>query len=414
METKMRVLVVGKGGREHALATKIAESKSLEKIWVAPGNSGMKKMGLECVAVESTPDILIFCKEQKIDLVVLGPEGAILSDLKENLEAKGILCLAPSQKAGQLEASKAFCKKVLVDAGLKTAAFEVAKDELSALEMVLKHDFSKPLVIKADGLAQGKGVHVCANQDQAKKAAQELATHYGFPLLFEQCLIGQELSAFALCDGNDFVFLGTACDYKRITPDPFSLNTGGMGAYSPCDFLTPEDEIEVLNIFKKSLKVLKDQNTPFSGFLFAGLMKTAEGLYILEFNVRMGDPETQALLPRIKSDFLDLLVKAAKVQLKGQKVEFFDQNSVHVVAVSGGYPTNQMILGKEIHAPQSTAEGTQLFFAGVTEQHGQLVNTGGRVLGVTAVAETRSQAREMAYRERSKISTSRESISARI
>lgn len=399
----MRVLVVGKGGREHALTKKISESSLLQKIWVAPGNAGMKKMGLDCVPVESAPEILAFCEKHKVDLVVLGPEAAILSDLKEKLEEQGIPCLAPSKKAGQLEASKAFCKKVLVDAGLKTASFEMAEDGIAASDLIAKHNFAQPLVIKADGLAQGKGVHVCENQQRALSSAHELAENYGFPLLFEQCLVGKELSAFALCDGEDFVFLGTACDYKRITPDPFSANTGGMGAYSPCDFITEEDNEQISEVFRKSLKTLKDQGTLFTGFLFAGLMKTDEGLYVLEFNVRMGDPETQALLPRIKSDFLALLMKTVKCELKGQVAEFLDKHSVHVVAVSGGYPTNHMKLGYPLKVPNEMPAGTQLFFAGVSAQDDHLINSGGRVLGVTSLAKTREEARKTAYHEIRKV-----------
>ncbi len=393
----MRVLVVGKGGREHALAQKISESKQIQKVWIAPGNPGMQRMGFECVPVEKSVDILSFCLQQCVDLVVLGPEGAILSDLKDLLEQKGVSCLAPSKEAAQLEASKVFCKKILVKAQVKTATFEVAQDWEGARKLIASHDFSKPIVIKADGLAQGKGVAVCEDRERALICAQEISTAYGFPLLFEECLVGKELSAFALCDGKDFVPLGTACDYKRIDANPFSANTGGMGAYSPCDFLSAEDELEISEIFKKSLKALKKQNTPFVGFLFAGLMKTEQGLYVLEFNVRMGDPETQALLPRIESDLLDLIVKTVQGRLKNQRTQFLDEQSVHVVAASAGYPSNQMDLGHAIEISSDIVEGSQIFFAGVTAEQNSLVNSGGRVLGVTALAKTREEARKTAY-----------------
>ncbi|QDK38836.1 phosphoribosylamine--glycine ligase [Bdellovibrio sp. NC01] len=393
----MRVLVIGKGGREHALAQKISESRQLEKIWVAPGNPGMQQSGFECVAVEKTFDVLSFCKSELVDLVVLGPEGAILSDLKQTLENAGISCLAPIPEAAQLESSKVFCKKILSSAQVKTAAFEIAKDLESAQSLIVKHNFSKPLVIKADGLAQGKGVAVCESAERAFPEAQSLSSAYGFPLLFEECLIGKELSAFALCDGEDFVMLGTACDYKRITANPFSANTGGMGAYSPCDFISEADEKEISEIFRKTLKALKRNDTPFVGFLFAGLMLTAEGLYVLEYNVRMGDPETQALLPRIESDFLDLAVKAVQGRLKNQKVEFLPQESVHVVAVSGGYPQSEMQLGHPIKVPEEMLENAQIYFAGVAKKNESLINSGGRVLGITALADNRAQAREVAY-----------------
>ncbi|HEX7675131.1 MAG TPA: phosphoribosylamine--glycine ligase [Bdellovibrio sp.] len=399
----MRVLIIGKGGREHALAKKISESKQLEKVWVAPGNPGMQKMGLECVAVETTEDVVSFCKSYLVDLVVFGPETAILSDLKESLEKNGISCLAPTVEAAQLEASKAFCKRVLLNAQVKTAGSELARNWDQVQDLISRHDFTKPLVLKADGLAQGKGVHVCESQERALLSAADLTQAYGYPLIVEEYLVGQELSAFALCDGEDFILLGTACDYKRITPDPFSANTGGMGAYSPCDFIDEADQTEISEIFKKSLKVMKKMNTPFTGFLFAGLMKTEQGIYVLEFNVRLGDPETQALLPRIESDLLDLIVKSLQGRLKGLKTEFLDHASVHVVAVSAGYPTHQMELGNAIEVPVQIAEGSQIFYAGVAAKNNKLVNSGGRVLGITALAKTREEARETAYSEIRKV-----------
>ncbi|UYL08439.1 phosphoribosylamine--glycine ligase [Bdellovibrio sp. SKB1291214] len=399
----MRVLVVGKGGREHAIAQKISESKMLETLWVAPGNPGMSKVGLQCVNVEKTPDVLAFCKTNRVDLVVFGPEAAILSDLKEVLEANGVACLAPSREAAHLEASKYFCKEILEDAGLLTAAYQKANTVAEAISFLEKHDFKTPIVVKADGLAAGKGVAVCETLETAKAAVHDLTTAYGFPLLVEECLIGRELSAFALCDGEDFVILGTACDYKRITPDPFSANTGGMGAFSPCDFISTDDEAAIDDIFRKSLKSLKRKGKPYVGFLFAGLMKTDKGLYVLEFNVRLGDPETQALLPRIKSDLLDLSVKAVQGRLEKQKTEFHDYRSVHVVAVSKGYPGNTMDLGHAIQIPTASTEGTNIYFAGVSTKNENLVNTGGRVLGVTALAKTRDEARMKAYQEIRKV-----------
>lgn len=392
----MRVLVVGKGGREHALAQKISESRQTDRLWVAPGNPGMVLMGLECVDLERTADVLEFCEFNHVDLVVLGPEAAILSDLKVNLEAKGISCLAPSPEAAQLEASKIFCKKVLINAQLPTAPYEVVRDLTSGMALISKHNFANPLVIKADGLAQGKGVHVCATQEQAIQSLSEVSRNYGFPVLFEQCLSGRELSAFALCDGEDFILLGTACDYKRINASVFSANTGGMGAYSPCDFLTEQDEEDISEIFRKSLKAMKKQGTPFAGFLFAGLMKTEQGIFVLEFNVRLGDPETQALLPRIESDFLELMVKSMQGRLKSQRIEFKPDQSVHVVVASQGYPGSHMELGHTIEIPRARQEA-QIYFSGVSTKEEKLVNSGGRVLGVTALAQTREEARRKVY-----------------
>jgi phosphoribosylamine--glycine ligase len=216
-------------------------------------------------------------------------------------------------------------------------------------------------------------------------------------------LQGQELSAFALCDGKEFVVLGTACDYKRITPDPYSANTGGMGAFSPCDFITDEDDMQIQEIFQKSLNHLHDLGIPFQGFLFAGLMKTNEGLFVLEYNVRMGDPETQALMPRIRSDLGKLIFDAVNHDLKAGRCEFADEVSVHVVATSQGYPQADMNLGHAIHYPLPDQRSSIVYFSGVSLKDQKLINTGGRVLGLTALAKTKQAAREIVYKDLQKI-----------
>lgn len=400
----MKLVVVGKGGREHALASRLLQSDLVDELWVCPGNEGMRLSGISCSPEESPEAIEKFCLANKISLVVVGPEASILSDLKHRLESQGIACFSPTPEGGQLEASKLYCKSILLEAGIPTAACIQAHHPEQVLEAIQDHDFTNPLVLKADGLAQGKGVWVCETQAQALAGAEALRQQFGFPLLIEECLIGQELSAFALCDGKDFVLLGTACDYKRITEDPFSANTGGMGAYSPCDFITPDDEAKIHEIFSKTLKCLADKNIPYQGFLFAGLMKTSRGLFVLEFNVRMGDPETQALMPRIESDLARLIMAAVSHELKNQSCQLSPCHSVHVVAVSEGYPQAQMQLGGIIDYPSSLASGAQLFFSGVKKQGSHLVNSGGRVLGVTAIANSREEARQIAYSEIHKVS----------
>lgn len=400
----MKIVVVGKGGREHALAKKLKESSLVTDLWVCPGNPGMTLAGLQCAPVEAPEAIEKFCLEQKISLVVVGPEAAILSDLKTRLANHKIPCFAPSQEVAQLESSKMFCKNVLIEAGVPTAKFELCKTKEITLAAVERHDFSAPLVVKADGLAQGKGVWVCENRSQAVEAVESLGTQFGYPLLLEECLIGKELSAFALCDGKDFVLLGTACDYKRITPDPFSANTGGMGAYSPCDFITQEDEETIRDIFAKTLTYLESKALPYQGFLFAGLMKTAKGLFVLEYNVRMGDPETQALMPRLKSDLAKIIMSAVSHELKGQACELVSDTSVHVVAVSKGYPQSQMLTGQTIQHPDLMKLKSALYFAGVGGTPDHLINSGGRVLGVTALASSKDEARKIAYQDLKKIS----------
>lgn len=400
----MRVVVAGKGGREHALALKLKDSPLITELIVCPGNPGMTLEGITCVAVESPDDLVAFCVAEKVALVVVGPEALILSDLKTKLEELGIYCFAPSKEAAQLEASKIFCKKILKGAGVTTAPFTVCQTEQQALAVVRAHDFSQPIVIKADGLAQGKGVWVCENLAKTEEAISYLGLHYGYPLLAEECLRGRELSAFALCDGEEFVILGTACDYKRITPDPYSANTGGMGAYSPCDFINDQDEKHIQEIFRKCLKHLNEIGIPFQGFLFAGLMKTAKGLSVLEFNVRMGDPETQALLPRIRSDLGKLVFEAASHDLKSVSCDFIDMASVHVVTTSQGYPQAEMNLGHAIQYPLRNQRSSTVYFSGVRLEDQKLVNSGGRVLGLTALAKTKEAAREIVYQDLRKVS----------
>ncbi|KYG65927.1 phosphoribosylamine--glycine ligase [Bdellovibrio bacteriovorus] len=398
-----KVVVVGKGGREHALAAKLRESSEVSELWVCPGNPGMQKMGIQCAPVESPADIEAFCLENKVSLVVVGPEAAILSDLKSRLESKNVPVFAPTPNVAKLESSKAFCKEVLEKSGVLTAHWSLAQNNEDALKEIHAHDFSSPIVVKADGLAAGKGVWVCESLAKAEEAVDVLGSQYGYPLLIEECLIGKELSAFALCDGKDFVVLGTACDYKRITPDPFSANTGGMGAYSPCDFISAEDDKTIHETFAKTLNYLSSQGTPFQGFLFAGLMKTAKGLYVLEYNVRMGDPETQSLMPRLKSDLVKIITAAVQHELKNQTCELSSLTSVHVVAVSQGYPQSQMILGNPVTYPTQETK-SRLYFAGVGEKAGQIVNTGGRVLGMTALAASKEEARKQAYEDLKKVS----------
>lgn len=399
----MKVVVVGKGGREHALAEKFKASRRVQALWVCPGNAGMQWQGIECVDIETPSEIAEFCRAQGVSLVVVGPEAVILSDLKTRLTSLGIACFAPEAPAAQLEASKLFCKKVLQKAEVPTAAWQLTHTKEELQKTIDAHSFIKPLVLKADGLAQGKGVWVCESLSQAREGAESLSVQFGFPILVEECLQGKELSAFALCDEEDFVVLGTACDYKRITANPFSANTGGMGAYSPCDFLSPEEEEQIRDIFKKTLRAMHEMGFTYQGFLFAGLMKTEQGLKVLEFNVRLGDPETQALLPRLESDLADLIWAATQHELKNQQCELSGMTSVHVVAVSEGYPQSPMKLGKKISWPQAGTQ-TSLYFASVKKEGVALLNSGGRVLGVTALALSKSEARQKAYADIKRIS----------
>lgn len=394
---KTNVLIMGKGGREHALAKKIQESPLLNQLWVCPGNPGMAMQGISCVEDDSTTSVVSFCLKQNIKVVILGPENYILSDLKTSLEENGVYCFAPTAEAALLESSKAFSKKILQSAGIPTAKAQTVTTSTEGLRVLENHNFEKAgIVLKADGLAQGKGVWVCQSSDEAKEALKQLSHDYGYPVLIEEMLLGEELSAFAVCKDQNFRILGTACDYKRITEDPFSANTGGMGSYSPCDFLEPEDFPKVESIFKNVLTELAAQGLNYEGFLFAGLMKTREDLFVLEFNVRMGDPETQSLLPRVREDLLEMILQARDGKLSSGWSENSSEYAVHVVATSKGYPFKDMLLGQTIHLP---SDFKNILFAGVSKAQEDLVNSGGRVLGVTAIAATKAEARSKAYSE---------------
>lgn len=390
-----RILILGQGGREHALAEHMTASPLLDKLWVCPGNAGMALRGLDCVADDRADAVIRFCRQHRVDIVIPGPEAYMVTDLKARLQAAGVYCFAPTQHLAQLESSKRFAKAVLRQAGLPTARAEQVDDLAAGQRALAAHDFAQGgIVLKADGLAAGKGVVVCPDRARAEQALQALAAAHGFPLLFEEELAGPELSAFALCAGEAFCLLGTACDYKRIRPDPYSANTGGMGAYSPCDFIDGADQQAITQIFSRTLQTLGAQGQHYEGFLFAGLMKTASGIQVLEFNVRLGDPETQALLPRLRADLLALIVQARDGVLQTGTAAAGTDSAVHVVAASRGYPQPDMLLGQPIALPQDLAGIT---FAGVTQRDGELVNSGGRVLGAAALGATRARARQQAY-----------------
>lgn len=388
----MRIVILGQGGREQALAQACLKSSNVSQLFIIPGNAGMTCAGLQCVALSQEDDIVQFCIKEKIDLVIPGNESVILSSIKIKLKALEIPCFSPDPSVARLESSKVFCKNILKAAGLLTANFQLIKNQNEGLEIIQRHDFKKPLVLKADGLAQGKGVWVCADKTTAQKSFEQLTQSFGFPILAEKCLEGRELSAFAVCNGKRFTILGTAVDYKRINDNPFSANTGGMGAYSPCHFIDQKDEKEIENIFQKTLQTLENQNLSFQGFLFAGLMKTNEGLAVIEFNVRMGDPETQALLPRLKTNLLDIILE------KTNKCDVSSDQSVHVVVVSSGYPGSAMQLGHKIQMQNDFYRKNLVYFSGVKAKDGALINSGGRVVGVTALDKSVQSAREKAYK----------------
>jgi phosphoribosylamine--glycine ligase len=380
----VNVLILGSGGREHALAWKIAQSGRLAELHAAPGNPGIAPLG-RChpIRMDDVEGLLGLCREHEIHLVVVGPEAPLVAGIADELRRAGVAVFGPSKAAAQIEGSKTFAKEVLAAAGVPTAAL---LDEARA-----------PCVVKADGLAAGKGVFVCRTQEAAD-AALAPARALGGDVIVEELLEGEEVSLFALCDGQRVVPLAPAQDFKRLEDGDKGPNTGGMGSYSPVPMLG-EDEIEELAglVHRPVIAELARRGAPFVGLLYAGLMLTDAGPRVLEFNCRFGDPETQALLPRLDGDILEALVAAANGDLSGIELEAAPTAAVAVVLAAGGYPEEPEsgipIGGIEV----AGATGALVFHAGTALRHGQLVSAGGRVLNVVGIGDSISEARAQAY-----------------
>jgi phosphoribosylamine---glycine ligase len=380
----VNVLVVGSGGREHALAWKIAESASLTELHAAPGNPGIAALG-RChpIRVDDVEGLLGLCREHEIHLVVVGPEAPLVAGMGDELRRAGVPVFGPSRAAAQIEGSKSFAKEIL-----EAAAVPAAKRLEGA---------TAPCVIKADGLAAGKGVFVCRTQGEADEAV-ERARDFGGDVVVEELLEGEEVSLFALCDGHSVVPLAPAQDFKRLLDGDEGPNTGGMGSYSPVPFLGEDDVEELAGLVHRPVVAeLARRGKPFSGLLYAGLMLTEEGPRVLEFNCRFGDPETQALLPRLEGDLLEALAAAAHGELSGVELTAGPTAAVSVVLASAGYPdapeSGVPIGGVEI----AEATGALVFHAGTALQHGQLMSAGGRVLDVVGTGDSVAEARERAY-----------------
>ena len=405
-----RVLVVGSGSREHAIAIQLKASPHLEKLWVAPGNGGTEFIAENLpIQANDVPRLVQAARDRDVDFVIIGPEEPLSLGLADALHDAGILCLGPSQAAARLESSKTFAKEVMDRAGVATASWARFTDYAIATEYIRLHNL--PLVIKADGLAAGKGVAVC----HTEAAAMSFLHHAmrmgdfgeaGNAVIIEEALVGRELSAFAFCNGEQILPIAPACDYKRIRDGDEGPNTGGMGSYSPPEFADAEmlDRIRT-DVFEPILRHMVEIGAPYSGILYAGLMLTEDGLRVLEFNCRMGDPEAQVVLPRITSDFLALAYATATGTLDEAELTWTDKPSVGVVLASEGYPGNYP-LGLEITGLDQLDPDVFAFHAGTKVDHdtGQLVTAGGRVLTIAAVGETMADAREKAYANAERVS----------
>jgi phosphoribosylamine--glycine ligase len=419
----MKLLIIGSGGREHSICQNLLKSIVVNQIFVAPGNPGIGQSleKVKCLGISATniSALLEFALSEKIDLTIVGPEISLSLGIVDEFKKNNLLIVGPTKEGSQLESSKHFAKKLMNKKGISTAAFEVFEKSEEAVSF-MKHSKENKWVVKADGLASGKGVILCQNNYEAILAIQALMDGEFLgerveKILIEEFLEGQEFSAFALCDQTDFVFLGTACDHKRLLDNNLGPNTGGMGAYAPAEFLSDEEcEWIKENVFNKIILSLNEEKINYNGFLFAGLMKTNTGIKVIEFNARMGDPETQTLFPLFAEDLLPWLMASAtnkmkfiREEKKANNIQLTNKKSVHVVMASKGYPgvdgqiieTGDLIEISNEHMNDLNRDNDiNIYFAGVrSNEENVLVTGGGRILGVTAIAESYLKAREKAY-----------------
>ena len=404
----MNVLVVGSGGREHALCWAIAASPLCDKLYCAPGNAGIAREA-ECVpvAADDLDGLVQFAQRSKIDFVVVGPEQPLVLGLVDRLEAAGIKAFGPTRSAAALEGSKGFMKDFARKAGVPTAAYARFRDPAAARafarEMVVQRP-GAPIVVKADGLAAGKGVTICGDYDAAVAAIDEAMVdrrfgESGAELVLEEFLEGEEVSFFALCDGTTALPFGSAQDHKRVGDGDTGPNTGGMGAYSPAPVMTPQLAERVMReIIRPTVTGMATIGRPFKGVLFAGLMITKDGPKLIEFNVRFGDPECEVLMPRLMSDPLPALIAARDGQLGSFDVRWHDRTALCVIMAARGYP-GEPLRGTEIKGigEAEDLQGVTVFHAGTKQQDGKILANGGRVLAVTALANTPAAAYARAY-----------------
>jgi phosphoribosylamine--glycine ligase len=396
----MNVLLIGSGGREHALAWKLAQSPLLTKLWAAPGNPGIADHAeLAALDAKDHRAVVDFCRRHAIDLVVIGPEAPLVDGLADNLRAMGVLAFGPNRIPAALEGSKGFTKDLCARHNIPTAAYARASDRLAA-EAALG-DFGLPVVIKADGLAAGKGVIIAETADEAEAALDTMFDGSfgaaGEALVIEEYMTGEEVSFFALVDGETVIPFGSAQDHKRVGDGDTGPNTGGMGAYSPASIFTPALEKRAMEeILLPTARALAQAGTPFSGVLYAGLMLTPEGPKLVEYNARFGDPECQVLMLRLESDLLELMLACAKGTLaEAPPPRFSKQAALIVVMAAANYPGTPKTGGAISKLEQ---DGAIVFHAGTALVGGKLVAGGGRVLGVAAPGKDVAAAQRAAYR----------------
>ncbi|OGO78354.1 MAG: phosphoribosylamine--glycine ligase [Clostridiales bacterium GWB2_37_7] len=404
----MKVLIIGSGAREHGIAWKLSQSPKQPKLFCAPGNAGIADIA-ECVDIkpEEIDRLLEFALENTIDLTIVGPEVALVKGVVDAFEQKGLRIFGPNKKAAQLEGSKVFAKEFMQKYKIPTARHRTYNNFESAIAELQYFDL--PIVIKVDGLAAGKGVVIAQNRQEAVEAIYDIMGEKKFgdagnTIVIEEFLLGKEVSVLAFVDGKTIVPMASAQDYKRALDGDKGLNTGGMGAVSPAFYYSSKAEESVCSeIIAKTMEALKAEDIIYKGVLYFGIMLTVDGPKVLEFNVRFGDPETEVILPRLKSDLLDIFNLVVEGKLDSAEIEWSKDNAVCVVMSSGGYPEEYQV-GYEIIGIDAAKEAARIYHAGTKFEDGKFVTAGGRVLVISALGEDYHAARSQAYEAIKKIS----------
>jgi phosphoribosylamine---glycine ligase len=403
----VKILITGSGAREHALAWACARSPLVERVYVAPGNGGTGAVATNLpIAAGDPAGIVRAAEEQQVDLVVLGPEASVAAGVGNALRQAGIPCFGPDREPGRIETSKAFARSLMQQAGIPSPAFGIFTSAPEAERFILSH--GGRVAVKADGLAQGKGVVLCTSVEEANQAVATMLVDRTFGdagqrIVIEERLEGPELSLFAVTDGDEVLLLGCARDYKRANDGGRGPNTGGMGAYSPP--VGVDDHILQLGletVLRPAVRALANLGIPYRGALYAGLMLTPQGIRVIEFNARFGDPEAQVLLPRLRSDLVPLLIAGAAGELEDQEIEWDEKAAVGIVVASGGYPEAYRT-GLPIQGIDCMPEGILVFHAGTKRSGSQLLTDGGRVLTVVAQSSSPARARQAALQAASQI-----------
>ena len=386
----MNILIIGSGGREHAIALKLSEENKNNKLFISPGNGGTLSIG-ENVNLDSPTEIIKFCHENSISLVIIGPEQPLVDGLADILRSNNILTFGPSKNAARIEGDKKFSKNLMENYNIPTAAFKTFsnKEFDQAIDYLKKGSF--PIVLKASGLAAGKGVIIANEFDEAKSALDDMMNKSVFGsagdiVVIEEFLEGEELSVFVVTDGDNYMILPPSQDHKRIGEGDTGKNTGGMGAYSPVPFVNDELISEIENkVILPTLKGLRENDSLFNGCLYCGLINTKDGIKVIEYNCRFGDPEIQAVLQLLEGDFSELLLSTAKGNVKKNSVKYNGGSAICIVTASGGYP-DKYKKGYKIEGISENSNDLKIIHAGTTEKNGEIITSGGRVLNVVAIS----------------------------